>query len=165
MDLTHMHAQSRLSVVRAATLLALATLLMVVGETAAFAQNTLGTITEVSGTVNVQRGASNLAAAAQMPIALHDRITTQAGSSVTIALIDNSSLQLGQNGTLTIDESMMVNGAAAPSKVGLLGGKLHALIVGAMRGSSTTFEVHTPNAIGAVRGTEFDITYQEGVTR
>ena len=30
------------------------------------------------------------------------------------------------------------------------------IIVGAMRGSSTTFQVNTPNAIGAVRGTDWN---------
>ena len=95
-----------------------------------------------------------------MPILLHDRLTTKQGSSVTIGLIDNSSLHLGENGILTIDDSMLVNGVGAPRRVGLLGGELHAVINGAMRGSSTTFEVHTPNAVGAVRGTDFKISYE-----
>ncbi len=55
---------------------------------------------------------------------------------------------------------MLVNGVGAPRQVGLLGGELHAVINGAMRGSSTTFEVHTPNAVGAVRGTDFKISYE-----
>ena len=160
-----MQTHSSLTFVRAATLLALAMVLMVAEEPAAYAQNSVGTVTKVKGIASVQRGSLTLAAVNQMPILLHDAITTQAGSSVTIGLIDNSSLQLGENGILTIDDSMLINGAGAPSKVGLYGGKLHALIIGAMRGTSTTFEVHTPNAIGAVRGTEFDVSYQEGVTR
>ena len=155
-----MQKQSRLAFVRLAALLALATVLMAAAEPAAYAQNTVGTITQVSGTANILRGGSNLAAAKNMPILLHDRLTTQAGSSVTIGMIDNSSLQLGQNGILTIDDSMLVNGVGAPRQVGLLGGQLHALINGAMRGSSTTFEVHTPNAVGAVRGTDFNISYE-----
>ncbi|MFZ2061815.1 MAG: FecR family protein [Candidatus Binatus sp.] len=154
-----MQKQSRSTFVGLAALLALATALMV-AEPAAYAQDTVGTITEVSGTANVLRGGSNLAAAKQMPIQLHDRITTQAGSSVMIGLIDNSSLHLGENGILTIDDSMLVNGVGAPRQVGLLGGELHAVINGAMRGSSTTFEVHTPNAVGAVRGTDFKISYE-----
>jgi hypothetical protein len=160
-----MQTRSGATIVRAAMLLGLAMMLTVAAEPAAYAQNTVGTITQVSGLANVQRGGSTLAAANQMPILLHDRITTQAGGSVTIGLIDNSSLQLGENAILTIDDSLLVNGVGAPSKVGLLGGKLHARIKGAMRGASTTFEVHTPNAVGAVRGTEFDISYQEGVPR
>jgi len=152
--------KSRLTLARVAALLALLTMLMVAAEPAAYAQNAVGTITDVSGTANVLRGASNLVAAKQMPILLHDRLTTQPGSSVTIGLIDNSTLHLGENGILTIDDSMLVNGVGAPRQVGLLGGELHAVINGAMRGSSTTFEVHTPNAIGAVRGTDFKISYE-----
>jgi hypothetical protein len=155
-----MQKQSRITCVRLAALLALATVLIATAESSAYAQNTVGTITQVSGTANILRGGSNLAAAKQMPILLHDRLTTQAGSSVTIGMIDNSSLQLGENGILTIDDSMLVNGVGAPRQVGLLGGQLHALINGAMRGSSTTFEVHTPNAVGAVRGTDFNISYE-----
>ena len=155
-----MQKQSRITFVRLAALLALATVLMAAAEPAAYAQNTVGTITQISGTANILRGGSNLAAAKQMPILLHDQLTTQAGSSITIGMIDNSSLQLGQNGILTIDDSMLVNGVGAPRQVGLLGGQLHALINGAMRGSSTTFEVHTPNAVGAVRGTDFNISYE-----
>lgn len=155
-----MQKQSRLTFVRLVALVALATVLIVAAEPAAYAQNTVGTITQVRGTANILRGGSNLAALNQMPILLHDRLTTQAGSSITIGMIDNSSLQLGQNGILTIDDSMLVNGVGAPRQVGLLGGQLHALINGAMRGNSTTFEVHTPNAIGAVRGTDFNISYE-----
>src|SRR5258707_8269374 len=158
--------QYRLTLLRAAALVALMSVQLAIGATAACAQSAVGTVTEVSGTVNVQRGSASLPATSKMPILLHDRIATQAGSSVKIGLVDDSSLQLGENGVLTIDDSMLVNGVSAPAKVGLLGGKLHALIQGAMRsGSSTTFEVHTPNAVGAVRGTEFDVSYHEGVPR
>jgi hypothetical protein len=146
---------------RTATLLAMFALAMVAMVPAARAQSTVGTITQIQGVANIQRGAQNIAAAANMPVLLHDKIVTQPGASLTIGMVDNSSLQLGPNATLSIDESVLVNGVGAPSKVGLLGGKLHSLIVGAMRGSTTTFEVHTPNAIGAVRGTEWTTAYTE----
>jgi hypothetical protein len=133
---------------------------------AAHAQNTVGTITQLQGTANIQRGGATTPAAINMPVLLHDKIVTAPNSSLTIGLVDNSSLQLGASATLSIDESVLVNGVGAPSKVGLLGGQLHSLIVGAMRGGSTTFEVHTPNAIGAVRGTDwtenFDQTPRQG---
>jgi len=126
---------------------------------AAHAQNTVGTITQLSGTANIQRAGATVAVVANMPVMLHDRIVTDANSSLTIGLVDNSSLQLGASSTLVIDDSVLVNGVGAPSKVGLLGGDLHTMIVGAMRGPSTTFEVQTPNAIGAVRGTDFATHY------
>jgi len=124
---------------------------------AANAQSTVGTITQLAGTANIQRAGATIAVAPNMPVMLHDRIATDANGSLTIGLIDNSSLQLGASSTLVIDDSVLVNGVGAPSKVGLLGGNLHSIIVGAMRGSSTTFEVNTPNAIGAVRGTDFEM--------
>ena len=123
------------------------------------AQSTVGTIIQIQGAANVQRNGATIAAAQNMPIMLHDTIATQPNSSLTIGLVDNSSLQLGASSTITIDDSVMVNGVGAPSKVGLLGGDLHSVIVGAMKASSTTFEVHTPNAVGAIRGTTWDTHY------
>src|SRR5271166_5617571 len=146
---------------RVSTLFALTMLTILAAVPAAQAQNTVGTITQLQGTANIQRNGANIAAAQNMPVMLHDRIATDANGSLTIGLVDNSSLQLGASSTITIDESMLVNGVGAPSKVGLLGGDVHSVIVGAMRSSATTFEVHTPNAIGAVRGTEWSEHYDE----
>ncbi len=146
---------------RIAVLFLVAMLMIAAPSPAAHAQSTVGTITQLQGTANIQRAGASIAAATNMPILLHDKISTDANSSLTIGLVDNSSLQLGASSTLTIDSSILVNGVGAPSRVGLLGGHLHSIIVGAMRGSSTTFEVNTPNAIGAVRGTEWDTGYDE----
>lgn len=146
-----------LSWLRAWSLAVLAIIAISAIAPAAHAQNTVGTITQLAGTANIQRAGATIAAAPNMPIMLHDRIATDANASLTIGLVDNSSLQLGASSTLVIDESVLVNGVGAPSKVGLLQGNLHSLIVGAMKGSSTTFEVNTPNAIGAVRGTDFEM--------
>jgi hypothetical protein len=146
-----------LSGLRAWSLVMLALVAIAAIAPAAHAQNTVGTITQLAGTANIQRAGATIAAAPNMPVMLHDRIATDANGSMTIGLVDNSSLQLGASSTLVIDESVLVNGVGAPSKVGLLQGDLHSLIVGAMKGSTTTFEVNTPNAIGAVRGTDFQM--------
>jgi FecR protein len=147
---------------KAATLIATLTLMLVAATVpAARAQTTIGTITQVQGAANIQRGAQNIAVVANLPVEVHDKIVTQPGASLTIGLVDNSALQIGENATVMIDESVLVNGFGAPSKVGLLNGKLHSLIVGAMRGRTMTFEVHTPNAVAAVRGTEFDTEYTD----
>jgi hypothetical protein len=152
---------SNMSNMRIAALFGLVMLMLMAAATAAHAQNTVGTVTQLQGAANIQRNGVTIAAAPNMPILLHDKILTDANSALTIGLVDNSSLQLGPSSTLTVDESVLVNGVGAPSKVGLLGGHLHSIIVGAMRGSSTTFQVNTPNAIGAVRGTEWDTNYDE----
>ena len=160
-----MQRRSRISF-RGLTVAAVFTVLAIIAlSPAAFAQNTVGTVTKIQGIANVQRGGSTLAVVSHLPIMLHDKIVTEPNASMTIGLVDNSSLQLGGGATLTIDESVLVNGVGAPSKVGLLGGSVHSIIAGAMKGSTTTFQVHTPNAVGAVRGTEWDTSYSEGVAR
>ena len=146
---------------KTATFIAMLALAIFAIAPSAGAQSTVGTITQVQGVANIERGAQNIVVITNLPVELHDKITTQQGASLTIGLVDKSSLQLGQNATLIVDESVMVNGFGAPSKLGLLGGKIHSLVVGAMRGPATTFEIHTPNAIGAVRGTEFDTEYTD----
>jgi hypothetical protein len=148
---------SSLSWLRVWSLVVLAVIAITAIAPAVHAQSTVGTITQLAGTANIQRAGATIAAAQNMPVMLHDRIVTDANGSLTIGLVDNSSLQLGASSTIVIDDSVLVNGVGAPSKVGLLSGNLHSIIVGAMRGSSTTFEVNTPNAIGAVRGTDFQM--------
>jgi FecR protein len=148
---------SSLTWVRVWSLAMLAVIGMISIAPAAHAQSTVGTITQLTGAANIQRAGATIAATPNMPVMLHDRIATEPNASLTIGLVDNSSLQLGSASTLVIDDSVLVNGVGAPSKVGLLQGDLHSLIVGAMKGSSTTFEVNTPNAIGAVRGTDFSM--------
>src|ERR1017187_6496297 len=140
---------------RIAALFGLAMLTMVTAVPAAHAQNTVGTITQLQGVANIQRNGATIAAAQNMPVMLHDKIVTEPNALLTIGMVDNSSLQLGASSMLTIDESVMVNGVGVARRGGLLGGHLNSVILGPMRGSSTTFEVNTPNAVGAVRGTEW----------
>jgi hypothetical protein len=45
----------------------------------------------------------------------------------------------------------------------LLGGSIHTVIVGAMKGHP--YEIRTPNAISSAHGTEWDLSYSEGTTR
>jgi hypothetical protein len=125
-----------------------------------FAQ-TVGTVTLVQGTATVQ-GAP---AAVGMPVHLHDQITTGAGSALTIGMVGGSAMSLGANSRLSIDNSGVYGGTPAASQVGLLAGHLHTLIAGAMQGGTPSFEVHTPNAVGAVRGTEWDTDYEEGTPK
>jgi hypothetical protein len=156
-----MQKRSNLSTLRAWTMAMLAMIAIAAIAPAAHAQSTVGTITQLSGTANIQRAGATIAAAQNMPVMLHDKIVTDANGSLTIGMVDNSSMQMGPSTTIVIDDSVLVNGVGAPSKVGLLGGDLHSAILGAMRGSSTTFEVNTPNAIGAVRGTDFNTHYDQ----
>jgi len=138
-------------------------LAIVLGVPAAHAQSTVGTVTQVQGAVSIQRGGSTVAVIPNLPVQLHDKIVTQPDASVTVGLVDNSSIQLGPSSTLTFDESTAINGIGAPSKMTLLGGSVHTVIVGAMKGHP--YEIRTPNAISTAHGTEWDLSYSEGTTR
>ncbi len=143
----------------------IALMMQAIVATAAFAQG-LGTISRLEGTAQIQRGGNAVQAALSMGVRLHDRITTGKNSYLTISMLGGSAMTLSSNSELTIDESAKIGGAEAPRRVGLLAGGLHTLISGAMRSSSgTAFEVHTPNAVGAVRGTEWDEVYERGTPR
>ena len=142
-----------------------ALMMQAIAVTAAFAQD-LGTISRLEGTAQVQRGGNTIQAALSMAVRLHDRITTGKNTYLTISMLGGSAMTLSSNSVLTIDESANIGGAEAPRRVGLLAGGLHTLISGAMRSSSNiAFEVHTPNAVGAVRGTEWDEQYEQGTPR
>jgi hypothetical protein len=128
---------------------------------AAQADVTVGTITQLAGPVQIERAGITTNAAVAQPVQLHDKITTGSGGQLTIGLVDNGSITLSPSSTMIIDDSALVHGVIAPTKVGLLGGTLRAIILGDLRGAGGGFEIHTPNAIGAVRGTDVTATYTE----
>jgi hypothetical protein len=101
-----------------------------------------------------------------MAIQLHDQITTGVASAVTVTLADNqSTVALAESTTLVFDENVVTGGVQQRTLVRLLAGGMSSLIHTALYGGTPTFEVHTPNATAATRGTDFDTTYIAGVIR
>jgi hypothetical protein len=101
-----------------------------------------------------------------MPIQLHDQLTTGVASAVTVTLADNqSTVALAESTALVFDENVMVGGVRQRTLVRLLGGGLSSLIHTALFSGRPTFEVHSPNATAASRGTDFDTSYIDGVIR
>jgi len=145
-------------------LLALLVLACVSLPKVAYAQS-VGTITQLTGTAQIERAGVTTPAAVSMPIQLHDKITTAPASQVVIGLVDNGQITLNESSTLLIDDSALVHGVAAPTKVGLIGGSLRALILGDLRTAGGGFEIHTPNAIGAIRGSDANASYVDGQPR
>jgi hypothetical protein len=145
------------NLIRVASLAALAVLVF---GGVALAQN-VGTVTEVKGTAQIQRAGATLPVATGTALMLHDKIVTGADSEVLVSIVDQSKLTIGPSTTMTIDDSALVDGQPAPTKVGLVKGTLRSLILGELRSAAGGFEIHTPNAIGAVRGTDVTITVSE----
>ena len=78
-----------------------------------------------------------------------DQIHTLKGSKVLLAFDDGSKVELGPNSSFTLDES-----AAEGNSMRLSLGGLKAFIT---HMAGRRFEVHTPTAVCAVRGTEFSV--------
>ena len=121
-------------------------------------QVTAGTIKELSGTVDVHRNGRSIAATLAMPILLRDRLETSRKSGATIDLIDGSELVLSGASSAVIDRT---NTGSADSRIELFRGKLRS-VINIAAGMQRGFEVHTPNAVASVRGTDFVTQFIEG---
>lgn len=121
----------------------------------------MGSITEIKGHAVARRAGQELEVVPAMPILRNDEILTDAGSGVTITLQGGTRLTLGESTSVIIDESVVAADKRGKSIMHLLGGQLHSIVasVGAISGN---FEVHTPNAIAATRGTDFEVDFIEG---
>jgi hypothetical protein len=73
-------------------------------------------------------------------------------------LTDQSRLELSPSTTITLDQYTI---GGAVTRIGLPSGILRSIVKGA-GGAPADFQVRTPNAIGAVRGTDFYISYIQG---
>jgi hypothetical protein len=124
----------------------------------ASAQVIAGTIKELHGTADVQRNGRSISATPAMSILVGDKLDTSHQSSATIELIDGSQLTLSDTSSVVIDRAMT---SAADSTIELFKGKLRS-VVNIVAGKLPGFEVHTPNAVASVRGTDFDTEYIEG---
>ncbi|HJU09995.1 MAG TPA: FecR family protein [Candidatus Binataceae bacterium] len=101
-----------------------------------------------------------------MAVQLHDQITTGPASAATVTLTDNqSTIALAESTTLVFDENVVAGGVRQRTLVRLLAGGMSSLIHTALYRGIPTFEVHTPNATAATRGTDFDTTYVQGIIR
>jgi hypothetical protein len=141
------------------------TLTLGAAPTFGYADGTVGKITQVTGKAQVKRGSSNIDAAAQMPVQLHDELVTGVPGELTLEMIDNSTLTLSESSVLAIDESLISGNVRSSANVGLLSGSVHALVSAVSRRAAPNFSVTTPNAIAGVRGTEFDCRYSAGKGR
>jgi FecR protein len=132
----------------------------------ATAQQIVGTVTQLGGSVQLLRAGVTSGVAPAMPVQLHDQLTTGVASAVTVTLADNqSTVALAESTTLIFDENVVAGGVRQRTLVRLLAGGMSSLIHTALYRGIPTFEVHTPNATAATRGTDFDTTYIEGVIR
>ena len=147
---------------RAACLfLALVSLIVCFAPSIARAQQ-VGTVTQLSGSAQIQRAGATISVAQGIAVELNDRLTTSARSSATVTLASGTTLSLVEHTNLTFDQSV-TNAGTGRTQLNLVAGGLRSIV--SVLQPTQTFEVHTPNAVAAVRGTDFDTTYTEGRVR
>lgn len=117
-----------------------------------------GTITSLKGKVIIQRDSAESGAKINDKIYLHDTIETKADSRVKILFSDDSLLSLAENSKMNIKEYLYKkDDKKGTSVINLLEGKLKSIT------GKVSFEVHTPTAVAASRGTYFFAwVYKEG---
>ena len=118
--------------------------LLIVG-TSARAGEVVGKVINATGNAQIQRGGAALPANTGAQIELRDQVTTQPDSTVTLGFPDGSSLALAPSSSVAIEDSAMLQGKVAASRVTLLSGKIHT-IVPDKTGAPHSAEVDTPNA-------------------
>ena len=132
----------------------------------AWAQQVVGSVSQLSGAVQLVRTGITSGVTLSMPVQLHDQLSTGVASAVTVTLADNqSTVALAESTTLVFDENVVVGGVRQRTVARLLGGGVSSLIRTALFAGTPTFEVHSPNATAATRGTDFDTSYIDGVIR
>ncbi len=129
------------------------------------AQTGDGTITAVSGRVQVTHAGKVAATTVGMPVFNGDQVDTAAGSSATVTLLDTSTLEIGASSKIKLDIPTRAASTSTMARIGLLAGAVRSYVAHAVAGGPPKFEVNTPNAVAAARGTKYDVTYQEGVDR
>lgn len=128
------------------TVLVIAALAASVGQGRAEVQE-VGKVVALRGTTTIERAGEKIAAQVKSGIQKEDTFRTAGSSKAKLLFVDDSVLTLGENSTLSIREFIEGKGEKGQSVFNLLDGKLRSVV------GRNTFEVITPTAVAAARGT------------
>jgi hypothetical protein len=120
----------------------------------------VGTVAAVEGSAEIGRDGQWMAATTGAPILEKDDLRTGHPGHLKVVFQDDSVLTLSDDSHLTVDRQVFnPTNQEAESLIGLLKGKVHALVSDYYGRPGTRFEIKTGNAVGGVRGTEFLMSY------
>lgn len=134
-------------------------------------QEPIGHFTILSGTVDILRAGSlpALAAAPQMPLYVQDVVRTRSKSQASITFVDGNRLDVAERSRIDIREYLTREGHTR-SILDLPRGKARAIVTPEttdrirLPESGNRFEIHTPNAVAGVRGTDYIVLHQGAFT-
>ena len=123
----------------------------------------IGVITFVQGGVTLAHPhAPATPAKFRDDVQFHDIIETQKASRTKALFQDDSMLTVGEHSRIEITEYVFNPQESRRSVIiNLVGGKLRALVGKAFAESGSRFEIHTPTAVAAARGTYFVVWRNE----
>ena len=112
----------------------------------ALADQSVGSVSQISGSAQIQRAGATLPAQQGTSVMLHDKVSTQPDASLTLGFADASSLALSGGTSIVIEESTTANGQAVASRVTLISGDIHTIVPDKTTGQQHRIEVNTENA-------------------
>lgn len=133
----------------------------------AWAAETIGTTVAVSGQVDLLRGGTLPATALKKgdAVAVGDFVRTKSNSSAEILFKDGNLIKIGPRSRIDINEYAAEQDTRTLS---LSRGKVEAIVAPPTqhetRERPKRFEIHTPNAVAGVRGTDFLVFFDSNTT-
>jgi hypothetical protein len=120
----------------------------------------VGRIVSMEGTVEIGRAGAFARVENGASVQAGDTVRTGNPGRARILFPDESVLNVGDDSTILIDESVFdPNKGAASTMMHLLGGKVRALVSEYYSGSRASYQIETTTAVSGVRGTEFVMAY------
>ncbi|MBI3753391.1 MAG: FecR domain-containing protein [Deltaproteobacteria bacterium] len=132
----------------------------------------IGKITAIVGDVDVLKPGMERAAPAalQQSMSEGDIIRTKSNAKAEITFLDESVIRLAPGSRLEITRYLMEGSERKSGIFNLFRGKMRAIVAGARKilgvafREGNEFEVRTPTAVAGVKGTDFFVFYNMGVT-
>ncbi|MEW6418401.1 MAG: FecR family protein [Nitrospirota bacterium] len=124
----------------------------------ALAKDDVGTVVAVKGKTIIDRDKRTIEAKIKDSIFFNDMVSTLEASRAKMLFIDDSILTLGEKSKVVINEFIYSKDKGGRSIINLIDGKMRSIV------GKTKFEVHTPTAVAAARGTMilFEIGVKDG---
>ena len=133
--------------VRLTTILVLVSLVCTGLAGSAFAEDEVGTIVALRGKASIERGDKSFEAEVKDGLLMNDAVSTREASRAKMLFIDDSVLTIGENSKVVVKEVIYSRHKMGRSVFSLVEGKMRSVV------GKTQFEVHTPTAVAAARGT------------
>ena len=120
----------------------------------------VGTIAALDGSGKIGRRDLWIAATAGAAIQRGDELVTGQPGRMRIVFQDDTVLTIGDDSRIVVDEQVFdPDKGQTHSVLGLLQGKVSALVSEYYKRPGATYQIKTATAVAGVRGTEFVVTY------